>query len=262
MATILVGPGQTKFVLHQALLCDRSQYFAKALTGSFEESKTGTVKLEDVSPVLSKIVVSWLYCGKIMYTVDDDNSNIEHDFMDLKHGAERCHKNLNADDSSTWPKQVLVKLYVLADRFDITELRRNTIDALIAAIRQSGGFGIKVLRFIDSNTSAESPLRRFAIDRLAYTRRHNTLDLAFWQNIPQEMAVRALLLRCQAVPRSLCDTCYQEGLIRNDIVLADDDPFKHHDKPALRVDRCNYHEHADVEEKKKCQAKCASTDDE
>ncbi|KAH0014704.1 hypothetical protein KCU78_g8533, partial [Aureobasidium melanogenum] len=58
MATILVGPDKQKFVIHQTLLCSKSQYFTKALTGSFEESQTGVVILEDISPVLFQILVT------------------------------------------------------------------------------------------------------------------------------------------------------------------------------------------------------------
>ena len=77
MATILIGPDQKKFVIHQALLCGKSQYFTKALTGSFVESKTRVVKLEDVSPLLFRMFVSWLYDGKSVYTTSDGRSTIK-----------------------------------------------------------------------------------------------------------------------------------------------------------------------------------------
>ncbi|KAG9554179.1 hypothetical protein KCU71_g10192, partial [Aureobasidium melanogenum] len=84
MATILVGPDKLLFVIHHTLLCSKSQYFTKALTGSFEESQTGIVILEDVSPVLFQILVTWLHNGKIIYTASDERSNIKQDFASLE----------------------------------------------------------------------------------------------------------------------------------------------------------------------------------
>jgi hypothetical protein len=137
MATILVGPEETKFVVHQALLCDKSPYFAKALTGAFEESKTGIVKLEDISPFLFNILVSWLYYGKIVYTVSDNGSSVESEFADFRRGDELLAGGVNADDTSTWPKLLLVELYVRADRLDIKELRTNAIDVLNDSLMHS-----------------------------------------------------------------------------------------------------------------------------
>jgi len=261
MATIVAGVDskQEKLVVHQALLCDRSKYFAKALTGSFKESKTGIVKLKDVSRVLFKIIVSWLYSGKIFYA--DDGSDIDHDFARFVYDEEADRESIEAEDTATWPKQVLLELYVLADRLDMKALRVDTIDALITSMKFSKTTTLEreSYQFIDSNTTAESSLRKFAIDLLAYRTRHSTLHLEFWQDIPQEMALTALLLNCQRAPNTLCDSCYQRGLSRNKVPLADDRPCKYREERSFKVDACNYHEHADEEEKKACQASCAKT---
>ncbi|KEQ76599.1 hypothetical protein M436DRAFT_69568 [Aureobasidium namibiae CBS 147.97] len=254
MATVLVGPEETKFVIHQALLCDKSKYFAKALTGSFEEGTTGIVRLEDVSPVLFKIVVSWLYWGKIAYSVSDDDLSIDQGFKKLKREDDKFSENLNADDTSTWPIHILVRLYILADRLDIKDLRNDIIDALVTSAEKSGiGLRVYSYKLIDSDTTAESPLRKFAVDRLAYGARHNMEHRGFWRDIPQDMAVTALLLSCRRVPHTLCNSCYQKGLAHNGIKLAADHPCKNEDKKPLMVNACVYHEHADDEETKLCQ---------
>ena len=253
MATILVGPQEQKFVVHQALLCDKSRYFAKALAEYFEESKTGIVKLEDISPTLFKIVVSWLYCGKIIYTVSDDGSSIDRDFAKFKPEIETSSEAMNTDDTSTWPIQVLVELYVLADRLDIKELRTNTIDALDDAIDQSR-LDIRSYTFIDSNTTATSPLRKYAVDTLAYDERHNILDLEFWLQLPPDIAVTALLVWGQRVPLTLCGSCYQQGLFFNGVQLPADHPCKDKDVVPREWTMCNYHEHTDGEEQKVCEA--------
>lgn len=262
MATILVGPEETKFVVHQALLCDRSQYFAKALTGSFEESKTGTVKLDDVSPMLFKIVVSWLYCGNVIYTVADDDSNIEDDFADLEAAIDKCSGGLDADDAWTWPYQVLAKLYVLADRLDIRELRNSTIDALNTTLQRRGrSLTVNDCEFVDSNTTPESPLRQHLVDVLAYRGKRIPEDLDVWRSLPHDITVEVLMRVGGRVPRELCSICYQGGLLRNKIVLDDGHPCKNEDKTPFKVDVCIYHDHADAEERKVCQANRAKTAD-
>jgi hypothetical protein len=260
MATILVGPDETNFVVHQAVLCDKSPYFAKALTGSFEESKIGIVNLEDVSPVLFKIVVSWLYCGKIIYTVSDDGSNIDHDFAVFKRDDELMSEDINADNNSTWPRQILVELYVLADRLDIRELRTNTIDAVNNSLMHSKLIlSVSSHKYISLNTTAQSPLRRLVVDHLAYLRKRNLASLSFWTALPHDITVEVLMKVGARVPVRLCSSCYQKGLRQNGVDFDDDHPCKDEDKTPFTVDMCFYHEHADEEEKKACQANCGNT---
>jgi hypothetical protein len=255
MATILVGPEETKFVVHQALLCDKSPYFAKALTGAFEESKTGIVKLEDISPFLFNILVSWLYYGKIVYTVSDNGSSVESEFADFRRGDELLAGGVNADDTSTWPKLLLVELYVLADRLDIKELRTNAIDVLDDSLMHSKRTPhLSCLQYISSNTTAQSPLRRLVVDHLAYLRRRNLASLSFWTALPHDITVEVLMKVGGRVPPQLCSSCYQKGLLQNGVNFDDGHPCKDEDKMLFGVDMCFYHEHADEEEKKACQA--------
>lgn len=274
MATILVGlgPKQETFMVHQALLCSKSGYFTKALTGSFKESQTGTVKLEDVSPVLFKIIVSWLYNGKICYA--EDGSNINCDFASLEQ-ADDCYddddendededrETMKADDIATWPYKVLAKLYVLADRLDIGELRNNAIDALNTALerRPFECLAVDDCKFVDSNTTLESPLRQFVVDELAYGCLRRPQDFEFWRALPHDIAVGVLMRVGGKVPKELCSTCYQMGLSRHEVVLDDGHPCKNNDKAPFAVDMCIYHDHADDEEKKECQASRFNTAD-
>lgn len=81
MVTVEVGPGKEHFVVHQSLICDKSRYFAKALSGSFQEGITRFVRLPDVSPILFRIFVAWLYHGKLAYVATD--TGIDGDFASL-----------------------------------------------------------------------------------------------------------------------------------------------------------------------------------
>ncbi|THZ56259.1 hypothetical protein D6C88_09277, partial [Aureobasidium pullulans] len=146
MTTILVGSEQERFVVHKALLCNKSKYFTKALTGSFEESKTGIVKLDDVSPVLFRIFVTWLYDNVIRYTAPDDSHNLEEDLGSIK-SCDTCSQNApdrDGDVPSTWPYCALIELYLFGDRFDAQQFRVETIDALSYALdKQDNGMSFE-----------------------------------------------------------------------------------------------------------------------
>ena len=72
MVTVEVGPPKEIFVVHEKFLCQKSQYFAKAMSGSFLESVKRFVQLPDVSPTLFRIFINWLYYGKLCYAGEDD----------------------------------------------------------------------------------------------------------------------------------------------------------------------------------------------
>lgn len=209
MATILVGPDKKKFVVHQALLCSKSPYFTKALTGPFEEGQTGIVKLEDVTPALFRIIVIWLYTGKIVYTASNEDSNIDDELpsADGAFPSLECAKLLTQlparipENASTWPKMMLLPLYLLADRLGIKELRTNTIDALNDAISRTGrSMNTIDYRLIEYQTTATSPLRQFAVDHLVYGVKHSPTDLQFWKEISHGLTTEALLKMGQRIP--------------------------------------------------------------
>jgi hypothetical protein len=209
--------------------------------------------LGDVSSTLFKTVVSWLYYGKIVHP--EDGSIIDQNFAGYNPENKTPGEETNVDENSAWPKHMLVELYVLADRFDIRELRNDIIDTLAFAIRKSKkGLKPATCKFIDSNTTAKSPLRQFLVDRLAYGMRHSMVDQEYWLSLPHHMAITALLLSGQRTPRTLCSPCYQEGLTYNEVELADDDPCNVNDRKSFFKDPCLYHDHADDEEKEACRA--------
>lgn len=84
MAIVRVGQQKKEYGVHQALICDKSNFFKKALTGSFAEARTGIVPLEDVSAPLFTIFVSWLYVGRLIYVAPPDSGKtIQDDFSSL-----------------------------------------------------------------------------------------------------------------------------------------------------------------------------------
>lgn len=47
--------------MHKTLLCDNSEFFRKALTGEFSESKTNTICLPEDDTQSFSVYCSWLY---------------------------------------------------------------------------------------------------------------------------------------------------------------------------------------------------------
>ncbi|THZ61392.1 hypothetical protein D6C86_04409 [Aureobasidium pullulans] len=256
MTTILVGSEQERFVVHKALLCNKSKYFTKALTGSFEESKTGIVKLDDVSPVLFRIFVTWLYDNVIRYTAPDDSHNLEEDLGSIK-SCDTCSQNApdrDGDVPSTWPYCALIELYLFGDRFDAQQFRVETIDALSYALdKQDNGMSFEEHYYICKNTSARSPLRQFAIHRMAYTTIFKTEELEIWSELPSEYLAQVMIEMGMRMPGELCGGCYKRGLEENEATdLQDLGMSSETDEAPYDNDMCFYHEHANEEERERC----------
>lgn len=54
LVTVKVGPIGKTYTVHKALLVHHSGYFRKALKGSWQEAKEGTITLSDVEPHICK----------------------------------------------------------------------------------------------------------------------------------------------------------------------------------------------------------------
>lgn len=256
MTIILVGSEQERFVVHKALLCNKSKYFTKALTGSFEESKTGIVKLDDVSPVLFRIFVTWIYDNVIRYTAPDDSHNLEEDFESIR-DCSICdwkEQDRDGDVPGTWPYWALIGLYLLGDRFDAQQFRIGTIDALSDALdKQDHGMTSREHNYSCKNTSARSPLRQFAIHRMAHTTVFKTKDLEYWSELPGEYLAQVMIEMGMRMPSELCGGCYKRGLVENEAKdLQDLGMSSETDEAPYDKDMCFYHEHANEEERELC----------
>ena len=224
MVTIEVGAEKEHFVVHQSYLCSKSPYFEKALSGSFQEAITRFVRLPDVSPILFRIFVAWLYHGTLSYlpplgrTITEDLESLEIAEEDLEHNIvhqyqtedQSNHQKSDSDgsdddvketapssgmvddsgndtaappesiedstscvardidclgdDPTTWPYHTLIQLYVLADYFQIRELKADSLDAFIRATDKSTFMlNFSGIQYVYNKTSAGSPLRKFVV---------------------------------------------------------------------------------------------------
>ncbi|KAG9750926.1 hypothetical protein KCU73_g6459, partial [Aureobasidium melanogenum] len=311
MVTIEVGIGKEHFVVHQSFLCAKSQYFAKALSGSFQESITRFIQLPDVSPVLFRIFVAWIYHDTLVYlppsktTIDEDFKSLRITEKDLEqqptlHSESQYKANNNGSDSedsdddvtgpslnatmpeasiqdtgsapgstngstpartvqfeeedfTTWSCDVLIKLYVFADRFDVRQLRISTLDALIATVDEP--WDSLYVRYIYMNTPTESKLRDFAVQHTAY-RCQFSVEGDGWGTYPHEFLEAVMITNGRRLPYKQCDECYKkaiEGLEEEDFLSGG--LSREEDLPSYEIDPCFYHEHLDEEEHEACRVR-------
>jgi hypothetical protein len=317
MVTIEVGAEKEHFVVHQSLLCTKSPYFDKALSGSFQEAITRFIRLPDISPVLFRIFVAWLYHGNLGYsprigkTIGEDFESLEITEEELQHEAahqpksqdvlnndtesidsddvnpnknvvtepayditvaERSQQQTSStsdindgslsiveleyqeDDPRTWSYEVLVKLYVLADRFDIRELRADSLDALGHATQNKSALcHSMVVRYIYMNTPSGSKLRQYIVHCAAYGLDFSE-GVSIWLTYPLEFLAAVMVTNGRRLPIKQCCDCYHAALEMAPVLGSDEDDERdsEEDSPPYKRDMCFYHEHPDEEEREAC----------
>ncbi|KAF2641195.1 hypothetical protein P280DRAFT_479621 [Massarina eburnea CBS 473.64] len=142
----LEGQSQTFFV-HERLVTDRAPFFEKALHGQLKESDDKIIELPDDSPTVFFTYLQLLYTSKLPIKAKigrPDDKNLRHEY------------------------DILVELYVLAEKLQDVDTRNIAIDAMIAKSRSEKSLpGMYNVQRIFDDTSEGSPLRQFVIDLYA-----------------------------------------------------------------------------------------------
>lgn len=321
MVTIEVGEEKEHFVVHQSFLCVKSPYFDKALSGSFQEATTRFIRLPEISPILFRIFVAWLYHGSLSYlplpgrTIDEDfkslevtEENLEQSFVpehkvqddasdtesDRDDSADNTvrtssdavvvddsgsdtasatesveepassaieHLHCLEDDPTSWSYHVLIQLYVLADYFQIRELKADCLDALVHARRkQTNRIQWTDIKYIYNETPADSPLRKYVVHEVVY-REAFIEDGSSYAGMPAEFLAAALVASSRRLPVKLCSNCYKEALEVTPVSESQhDERHSQEDLPPYETDLCFYHEHPDDEEREACRLRRKTLD--
>lgn len=104
--------GSKQFIVHTEPAAARSEFFSKALLGSFKEAKEATVHLPEVEADTFRSYVHWLYTGNVVVSGNRFFAN-EHTLRKL------------------------TDLYIAADMLLDLSLRNATTDALLEALASS-----------------------------------------------------------------------------------------------------------------------------
>ncbi|KAJ9643106.1 hypothetical protein H2199_004630 [Coniosporium tulheliwenetii] len=228
--TVEVGGEKKPFIVHKDLLCYWSKYFDKALNGPFKEGGKDTIAITDVPPVVFARFLQWLYAQPSMPL---PGGNIT---------QERVEPQATVDTiGSTWrlPTQAdpeghiytkttekLLELYILGDRYDIRDLMKDVMSALMIYGALSDWVlapETAVLAF--DNLPRSSPFCRYVVYTYAYAWRPKP-------NLDNEVRERN-----EAMPPELL---YEVMTINIWRVI---DP--NIEEPKDLEDPCRYHDHDD-----------------
>ncbi|THV96468.1 hypothetical protein D6D27_02670 [Aureobasidium pullulans] len=271
--TVRVGPDKQEFCIHKGVLCSNSNYFAKALSGQFQEAKTNTVELDDVHVLLFKVFVAWLYTGKLTYESSDPSVSAQDEFEKLdtmlndQYPFDREDdpesdmpmtddlSEFDAEDPTTWTHTIICALFVLADRLDTPRLKVLVLDFIPDRERCMDILpSHAAILYSNANTTKSSPLRRLIVHIAAYTSSFGQSSCT-WNHLPPEFLTAVLVTLGRRLPTKQCKSCFDDALQDNGISdRVIDDVDRTEDMPPFRRDICFYHEHKDEEEKEACRA--------
>ncbi|KAM0799093.1 hypothetical protein BDR22DRAFT_822703 [Usnea florida] len=137
--TILVGEDSTPFLIHRDQLCEASSFFKAAFEGDFLEGSEMRMSLPEEEGNTFDLFTQWLYNRSYEISPEQDNDKGQN-FMEP------------------------VKLYVLADKYDVTELKSHVITKLFALRNEKWVPGLATMAYAYEYTPQNSRLRKFLAD--------------------------------------------------------------------------------------------------
>ncbi|CZR61819.1 uncharacterized protein PAC_11716 [Phialocephala subalpina] len=155
IVTVLVAKDASKskdktalrsFPLYKSVLCRQSPFFKAAFKGPFIEGQSQSMTLEDVGIEEFGSFVHWMHYGVIA----------------SKHGVE-------SGDVPLIPTKVLIKLWMLGERFLVPQLQNDAMDILYNRVKNRySNFldNFKDFHDIMGDSEAPAPLRQFVLDGL------------------------------------------------------------------------------------------------
>ncbi|KAE9371940.1 hypothetical protein N431DRAFT_340136 [Stipitochalara longipes BDJ] len=143
MVTITVGPQKELWLLHEGVVCDRSEYFKKAFTGGYMETDKKELHLAEEDPTMFGHFVDWLY-GKGLY----------------------CHKDhTNPSDITFQHVREWLDLYIFAEKIALKTLADEAL-AQYNFCAEGTLPCTKEILLVYQNTLAQSPLRKSVVRAL------------------------------------------------------------------------------------------------
>jgi hypothetical protein len=175
IVTILVGPDEQHFLIHQDAICDKSKFFKAACSQRWIEGQVKLVRLPEANVEVFEAYCKWVYSGMIEATPstrEDEKQN------------------------KRYKRDMFIDLYLLGDVLDDIQLRRVATCAVFKILEVGGKLpNPDIIAVIWSSTPPGSLFRKQLVD---YTVARIRLD-TFIHLMPQyplefvqEVAVAAL----------------------------------------------------------------------
>ena len=151
MVKVSVGPEKETWLIHEGVICDRSEFFRKGFTSGFIEATRKELHLHEEDPIMFGHFVDWLY-GKGLYCQKDHANpgdiNFDHvkewlalyifaDKIALKVLADEALLQYNSCAEGTLPctKEILL---VYKNTIEQSPLRKSVVKALMAEFFDQG----------------------------------------------------------------------------------------------------------------------------
>ncbi|KAI4630527.1 hypothetical protein J4E80_001465 [Alternaria sp. BMP 0032] len=211
-----VGDTKTKYHIHRSLLVEHSDYFKKASNGPWKEAQEGVVKLEDVECSTFSIFVDWVYTQTLPKTCLEWCDGKREDYSTQMEGKAQLART---------------KALIFGDRVLSPAFYEATRDSLINHL-------------IKKSTLYEAVIHGFA-------------------HLPKDHAILNLFVEKHCRDYEDADDTVENGelVLRSSLphdflmrVMIRYSRFKKEGVPQNDVNPCDYHGHANEEEKKQCQA--------
>lgn len=182
VVAILVGPDKTPFIAHQDLLTSTSPYFKAAFEGKFREASDSTIHLADINTVAFKLFLDWAYfkCipkqtfrrpGKVDCShCKPFGANCEEQSQKRAEDEPRGFPDLSDDEDKRLENVITngqwynIKLYILADRYNVLCLRRAILDQYWTSWSNGGNLAIAPLIWALRNLPFNSVFYSLLVD--------------------------------------------------------------------------------------------------
>ncbi|KAH0258793.1 hypothetical protein KCU91_g15613, partial [Aureobasidium melanogenum] len=167
--------------------------------------------------------------------------------------------DIDEEDASTWPLDIIAKLYILGDYFGVQQFKNNVISAIDGPSTWNRGLNDAdvptrpLIRFIYDNTPPKSPLRDLIVDLVVYGQIWWESNET-WEDLPAEFLAKVMVSLGRRLPPKQCGGCYSRAMTRNGLSEADADRvyLTANDMPQFGDNACFYHEHETEQEREKC----------
>lgn len=258
MITVKVGPEAYPFVLYKELLCHHSGFFHRALNkAEKKKSSPSTIteldmdELRAVDVEVFKLFQLWLEQQELKLQFEPGQGEVA--------------------------IRRMVDLYIFADRFDVQKLCNPAVDQIIScATRTRVNLPAGVIADIWNQLRSNSVLRSYFVQQYAlYRRLSNVDDVESTSTLSQDFLVKVVALTFDVLtqhcyvnqPAFTLDEADCDGVralpkrvlakfmlmnmytLRTFYISTGNTPLKKF-KSGMTV--CDYHEHADSDEKAKC----------
>ncbi|OQN95406.1 hypothetical protein B0A48_18592 [Cryoendolithus antarcticus] len=151
LTTLVIGPLEQIFTVHEKLLCLNSSFFTSAVKNEWNSGQHHRIPLPDDIPLVADLYIQWLYANKIFSQQ-----------LPEEEGEEGKEFGL------------LVDGFLFGEKIQDGHFKNALIDALIQSVRAldlSGTPWRPIKRWVDQaykGTTNGSPLRRLLVDLHAF----------------------------------------------------------------------------------------------